>query len=148
MLYPKWDYFFDLLSSDNTYWKMSGIQILANLAKVDTDGKFDKILDQYCSLLNSKGMIITAYAASCLGEIAQAKPHLEKQITNQLLNIDDFYNGKQIDLIHSYVIEAFNYYFEASKNKDRIVQFVNRQLSSESPRTKKQARTFLDKWIR
>jgi hypothetical protein len=92
-------------------------------------------------------MIITAYAASCLGKIAQAKHHLEMRITGKLLNIDSIYQGKQMDLIHSYVIEAFDCYFEASKNKNTIIQFAEKRLDSKSPRTKKQAKKFLDKWI-
>ena len=39
VLYPKWDYFVELLSGDNTYWKISALQIIANLTKIDAANK-------------------------------------------------------------------------------------------------------------
>jgi hypothetical protein len=145
-LYPKWDYFVELIASDNTYWKMSGLQIIANLTKVDTDNKFDKIFDLFYSLLGDKGTILPAHVAANSGKIAKAKPYLQDKITDKLLNIDKVYLGKQIALINGYAIEAFGEYFAEARNQDRIIEFVRNQLNSDSPRTRKQAENFLSKW--
>jgi hypothetical protein len=145
-LYPQWDYFVALIAGDNTYWKMSGLQIIANLTKIDTDRKFDKIFDRYYSLLGDKGTIVAANVAANSGKIARAKPYLQDKITDTLLKIESIHPGKQIELIKGHVIEAFGEYFEEAGNKDRILDFVQKQVHSQSPRTKKQAAAFLKKW--
>ena len=54
--------------------------------------------------------------------------------------------GKQIDLIKAYAIEAFDEYFELSVNKNLIISFVKAQFESKSPKTRKVAKRFLEKW--
>ena len=145
-LYPKWDFFVELLDSDNTYRKMSGLQIIANLTKVDVDKKFDDICDKYYSLLGDRGTVVAAHLAANSGKIASARPDLQARITDKLLNIDNTYAGKQMDLVKGYIIEAFAVYFAEAENKDKIIEFVRNQLNSKSPRTRKQAEHFLSKW--
>lgn len=146
VLYPRWDYFAEHLSSNNTYRIISAIQIIANLVKVDADNKFDNIFDEYYGLLGAKGTIVPAYAAVSSGKIAGAKPHLRDRITEKLLNIDKVYPGKQLALIQGQAVEALSDYFAEADNKDKIIGFVKSQLNSESPRTRKQAKQFLNKW--
>jgi hypothetical protein len=143
VLYPRWDYFVELLGSDNSYWRLRGLQIIANLTRVDTDSKFEKVFDRYYGLLSDEGTIVAAYVAANSGKIAQAKPHLQGQITHRLLNMDRVYRGKQIDLIKGHAVEAFAEYYVKSPDRDRIIEFVRAQLKSNSPRTRKQAQTFL-----
>jgi hypothetical protein len=144
-LYSKWDFFVRLLDSDNTYWKMSGLQIIANLTRVDTDKKFDDIFDKYYRLLGFRGTAVAAHIAANSGKIAKARPDLQARITSKLLSIDNIYAGKQIDLVKGYIIEAFAAYFEEAENRNKIIEFVRDQLNSGSPRTRKQAEHFLSK---
>jgi hypothetical protein len=46
------------------------------------------------------------------------------------------------------VIEAFDEYFEQARDKNKILEFVNRQLESKSPKTSRKAKYFLKKWGR
>ena len=144
-LYPKWDFFVTLLDSDNTYWKMSGLQIIASLTRVDADKKFDDIFDKYYHLLGYKGTVVAAHIAANSGKIASARPDLQPRITDKLLSIDKIYAGKQIDLVKGYIIEAFAVYFEEAENRNKIIEFARNQLNSGSPRTRKQAEHFLSK---
>jgi hypothetical protein len=146
VLYPKWDFFVRLLDSDNTYWKMSGLQIIANLARVDADKKFDDIFEKYYRLLGYRGTVVAAHAALNSGKIARARPDLQARITDRLLSIDTTYTGSQIELIKGYIIEALNEYFEEAENKGKIIEFVRSQLNSGSPRTSKKAEQFLITW--
>jgi hypothetical protein len=146
VLYPKWDYLADLLDSDNHYQRYISINILANLAVVDTKNKFEKIFDKYFSNIEGDRTMVAGQSALNSGKIAKVKPNLQTKITNRLLNIDKTHRGKQIDLIKSYVIEAFNEYFEESSDKRKILGFVKAQLGSKSPKTKKLANEFLKKW--
>ena len=147
VLYPKWDLFADLLSSDNTYHKFDAIYFIANLTRVDTGNRFEKIFNKYYSLLNDKSMIPAAHLAGNSGKIAKAKPHLEEKITNKLLSLDKTHHiSERKDLIKGYAIESFSEYFEEAKNKKKIIVFVKNQLKSKSPRTRKKAKEFVEKW--
>ena len=144
VLYPEWDYFVSLLSSNNTYHKLSAIMIIANLTGVDTEGRFDKILDTYYRLLDDRSMIAAVYAARSSGKIVRAKPGLEPYVTSRLLKIDETHHesGRK-ELIKSGAIEAFTEYHDQVKDKTKIIGFVKAQWESESPKTRKLAKEFL-----
>ena len=147
VLYPKWDFFEDLLNSDNTYLKFPAIYIIANLTRADKENRFEKIFDKYYHLLDDKSVIPAAHLAGNSGKIAKAKPKLQPKITNRLLSIDETHHDIQRkDLIKGYAIESFGEYFEQAKNKKEIIEFVNKQLESQSPRTRKIAKKFLKTW--
>lgn len=144
MLYHKWDFFAVMLNSDNAYHKLIAIRLIANLTKVDTNNKFEKLFNKYYNLLNDS-VIIAGHITALSGKIAQAKPKLQKQITKQLLNIDKT-EQKHKDLIKAGAIDSFSEYFESVKDKKKIIKFVKEQLESTSPKTKKKAKEFLEKW--
>lgn len=147
ILYPSWDYFVELLNSNNSYHKMSAVHLLTNLVKVDLEDRFQKIFDSYYSLLDDKSVIVAIYVAQNSAQIIKAKSHLENRITSILLNIDKTHHpsGRK-ELIKAGVIEAFIEYFPDSKNKAKILEFVTKQQDSESPKTRKIAKAFLKKW--
>lgn len=146
-LYSHWDYFVKFLESDNTYHKLSAIHLLANLTKVDTRGKFEKMFNRFYGLLDDKSFITAAYLAGASGRIAKAKPKLQTKITNRLLSIDKTHHEpERIDLVKGYIIESFKEYFKESKNKKKIIEFVKKQLESKSPKTQKIAKDFIE-WL-
>ena len=147
VLYPQWDFFVDLLTSPNTYFKYIAIYIIANLAKDDPKNRFEKIFNKYYALLDDESVIPPAHVASNSPKIAKAKPHLQIKITNRLLGIDKTHHKpERKDLIKSYVIEAFGELFEGARSKKKMFQFVREQLQTKSLRTKKKAKEFLGKW--
>ena len=144
VLYPKWDFFTDLLDSDNTYHKLSAVQLLANLTKADKDNKFEKLFNKYYSLLDDRSFITAAYVAQASGTISNAKPKLQTKITNRLLSIEATHHTQERkDLAKASVIEAFAQYYQQTRNKKRILEFVERQLNCQSPKTRKKAKEFL-----
>ena len=144
-LYDKWDFFADLIRKGNSFHKYIAIWIIANLTKVDPINKFEKLFDDYYGLLGDKSVIPPWHVAAKSGIIALAKPELQSKITNRLLDIDNTVQRHK-DLVKSGAIEAFNAYFEESKDQARIIEFVKAQLNSESPKTRKMAKKFLEKW--
>jgi len=148
ILYSHWDFFFSLLDGDNTYWKCSGILLIANLTRVDSENKFEKMFEKFYSLLNDKKSFIpAAYLARSSGTIARAKPNLRAKITKKLLSIDETHHHPQRrDLVKSDVIQAFDEYFEEAEDKRKIVEFVKGQLKCDSPKTRKTAAKFLQRW--
>jgi hypothetical protein len=146
MLYPHWDFFTDHLKSENDYHKMSAVLIIANLTSVDTQDKFVKIFDIFYENLKSKKTIVPIYVVKSSGKIVNFKPKLEEKITDLLLNIQNIYPGKQIELVKAAAIESFLEFFNKAKNKQKIISFVKKQLVSESPKTRKTAKEFLRKF--
>jgi hypothetical protein len=147
VLYPKWDFFADLLISPNTYFKYIAIYIIANLARDDPKNRFAKIFNKYYALLDDESVIPPAHVAANSPKIAKAKPNLQTKIINRLLSIDNIHHKPERKaLIKGYVIEAFGELFEGAKNKRKMLEFVRAQLNSNSPRTKKKAKEFLKKW--
>jgi len=146
VLYPEWQYFVDFLGSQNTYWKLSASLIIANLTSVDVEHRFEKIFDKYYQLLDDKSMIAAIYAARSSGKIVRAKPALETEITNRLLNIDETHHepGRK-DLIKAGIIEAFSEYYETAEDKAKIIEFVREQLENDSPKTRRTAKEFLSR---
>jgi hypothetical protein len=143
-LYPHWDFLAEMLDAKNAYWKLIAVRLLANLTRADSESKFDKIFDKYYNLLNDS-VIIAGHITANSGKIARAKPKLQAEITNRLLNIDKT-TQKHKDLIKAGAIESFSEYFAESKDKEKIIEFVRQQLNGESPKTRKIAKEFLSKW--
>lgn len=143
-LYPHWDFLADMLDSKNAYWKLIAVRLISNLTAVDSENRFEKIFDRYYNLLNDS-VIIAGHITADSGKIARAKPKLRTEITNRLLNIDQTAQ-KHKDLIKAGAIASFSEYFAESREKKKIVDFVKQQLNGESPKTRKIAKEFLEKW--
>ena len=143
VLYPKWDFFADLINSENSYRKLIGVRIMANLTRADTENKFEKIFDKYYDLLNDS-VIVAGHLAANSGKIAKAKPRLQTKITDKLLKIDET-NQKHKDLAKAGDLEAFDEYFEETRDKKKILEFVKDQLNCKSPKARKKATEFLSK---
>jgi hypothetical protein len=144
-LYDKWDFFANLIHKGNAFHKYIAIYIIANLTKADAENKFEKIFDAYYRLLSDKSVIPAAHVAVNSGKIALAKPKLQAEITNRLLDIDNTVKRHK-DLVKASAIEAFDAYFEKSKDQLKIIEFVKAQLICESPKTRQKAKEFLRKW--
>jgi hypothetical protein len=147
MLFPHWDYFMDLLASDNGFSKYVAVYVLSSLAVVEPDGRFEKSLDDFYRALDDESVMIASHLALVSGKIARAKPKLRSEITRRLFKIDQshFDEGHQ-SLVKAYIIEAFERYFDVSENKNEIMAFVEQQKDCSSPKTRKLAKAFLEKW--
>lgn len=147
VIYPHWDFFQDMIDSDNSFHKYIAIYIIANLTSVDTKKKFEKMFDTFYHLLDDKSVIPPVHLAGNSGKIARAKPHLQAKITDKLLSIDTTHHrSERKDLIKGHIIETLDEYFEEAENKETIIEFARGQLNSKSPRTRKKAKEFLKKW--
>jgi hypothetical protein len=147
LLYPHWDAFVELLASENTYFKLRGINLIAATVGADEDNRFEQIFDRYYDLLDDKSVIAASYVAANSGKIARAKPGLQHKITNRLLSLDQTHHPpERKDLIKDHAVESFGEFFQESADQSRILEFVRAQLESSSPRTRKKAKEFLKKW--
>jgi hypothetical protein len=146
ILYSKWNFFADLLESKNHFHRYMAINLLANLASVDTYQKFQEIFDIYFNNISSEKTMVAGQTVLNSGKIAKEIPMLRSKITSILLNVDMIHQGKQTELMKGYAIQAFDDFFEEIENKNEIINFVKLQLKSNSPKSKKAAKEFLEKW--
>lgn len=147
IVYPKWNSIVDMLDYDNTFLRAGAVNVIANLTKVDSKNKFEKLFNRYYELMNDKSMITTANLVGMSGVIALAKPRLETKITSKLLSIDRTHHSSECkNVIKGGAIKAFDEYFEESRSKKKILDFVKEELKNTRPSTRKQAEKFLKKW--
>lgn len=107
------------------------------------------MFEKYFSQMDERSFIPAAYVARSSGTIARAKPKLQNKITDKLLRIDETHHDPQRrDLVKSDIIAAFDEYFEDAEDKEKIIEFVKGQLDCDSPKTRKVAARFLEKWGR
>lgn len=148
ILYTHWDFFVKLLDSKNAFHRSEGLNIIAHLTKIDKEKKFEDLFEKYYSLLDDDKIMIAAHIAEASGIIAMVKPNLQIKITEKLLRIDNtHFDQQRKDLIKAGAIQSFEKYFEESKDKEKILQFVKNQLNCQSPKTQKVAKEFLKKMI-
>jgi len=146
VLFSKWDFFVDLLNSDNHFHRYMSINLIANIVSIDIVSKFEEIYDLYFDNIKSNKTMVAGQTALNSGKIANKIPSLQQNISNILLNIDRLHKGKQTELLKGYAIESFNEYFDKIKDKNKILNFVKEQLNSTSPKTRKVAKEFINKW--
>ncbi len=144
-LLPYWEHFVTCLRSDNGYSVYVAIYVIAALAAIDKENRFTRVCGDYLALFASEKTMVAGHAIRCAAKIAFACPPYRSEIIRDLLNIENIHRGKNMGLVVGYVIEAFELLFDAAENKGEIFTFVERHSESSSPRTRKQAKAFLEK---
>jgi len=145
VLYPKWAFFENMLTSKNNTYKFYAIHVLANLAKADKAGKFERVFDQFYDILNGDALVPACHVAYVSSKIAKAKPELTDEITKRLLDIGKA-TYKHTELVKANAVKAFSEYFDKISDKDQVLLLVKELQNSKSSKAKKEATEFLRKW--
>jgi hypothetical protein len=146
LLYPEWGKLVKILNKEEVSNKYVAIPIIANMTSVDKENKFDEIFELFYELLNHESPVVSPHIARQSGKIIKAKPYLQKNIITKLLSTDEKSFCRHKELLKSYVIDALDECFSFLENKEQVIQFVEKQVDSKSPKTKKRAREFLKKY--
>jgi hypothetical protein len=137
-----------LLDSENNILKWNAIDIIANLTRVDSYNKFDRLFKKFYGALLYEGSLITAgHVVSVSGIIARARPELERKITEELLKVEKIPLPTEEcrNILIGDIIKAFDAYLDQIENKDEIASFVKRQLNNSRRATKAKAEKLLRK---
>jgi len=150
-LYPHMAFFINLLSSKYRILTWNAMAIIANLARVDKDKKFDFIFDKYYSFLNDEYMVTVANVVGNSGKIALAKPYLIPKITNELLKVGNISTTPHLTeeckrVMAEKTIESFDLFFDRIEAKKRVISFVKQYADSQRRTLKLEAENFLKKW--
>jgi hypothetical protein len=145
--------FTNLLDSNHRILVWSAMAILANLAKVDTEKKFDAVFDRYYGFLNDEYMVTVANVVGNSGKIACAKPDLVQKIARELLKVEDIRVTPHLTdeckrVICEKAIKSFDVFFDKVDSKEKVIAFVRRQRDSSRKTLRDEAERFLAKWSR
>jgi len=151
-LYPFMDSIIDLLDSKYRILVWNALAMIANLARVDEDKKFDAAFDKYYSFVNNEYMVTVANVVGHSGKIALAKPYLIDKITNELLKVDGIPLTPHLTeeckrVIAEKTIESFDLFFDKLTQKKRVISFVEKHTSSSRRTLRATAENFLKKWV-
>lgn len=149
-LYPYMDTFIALLESKYRILTWNALAILANLATVDTDNKFDAIFHRYFRCINDEYMVTVANVVKHAGKVARAKPHLIDAITDELLKVEDLATTPHLTdeckrVIAQAAIQSFALFFDQveQKKKKDVIAFVQRHRTSPRKGLRTEAEKFL-----
>jgi hypothetical protein len=152
-LYPYMDAFAELLDSKYRILTWNAMAIIANLAKVDKEQKFNAIFDKYYGFLNNKYMVTVANVVGNSGKIALAKPQLISRITAELLKAENVPVTPHLTeeckrVIAEKAVETFDLFFDKIEEEDKkkVLSFVERHLDSSRSTLRAKAADFLKKW--
>lgn len=148
MLYPKMDFFVDLLDSENNIVKWNAMDVIANLTFVDSKNMFDKIFEKYYGFLYEGSLITAGHVVDNSGKIANAKPNLQSRITGELLKVEEIPLPTEEcrNILLGKVVLSFGQYVDQVENKEEMISLVKRQLNNTRNATKKKAEKFLKRF--
>ena len=150
-LYPHLDSFIDLLDCKYRILTWNALTIIANLARVDADKKFDAIFGKYYSFLDNDYMVTVVNVVGNSGTIADAKPYLIPKIADELLKVKDISTGPHLTqeckrVIAQQTIKSLDLFFDRIDQKERVISFVEACLDSPREKLRTAAENFLEKW--
>lgn len=147
MLYSRMEFFVNLLDSENNILKWNAMDIIANLAKVDSRDEINRLFKKFFGYLYEGSLITAGYVIDNSGKIALSKPELQDEITKELLKVEEIPLPTEEcrNILLGKTIIAFQVYFDRIKNRQKVVSFVKRQLNNSRNATKAKAERFLVK---
>lgn len=145
LLYPRFDFFAGLLSSQARILRWNAIRILGNLARADRAHRLEKMLDRYLAPIRGPEMIAAAQTMHGAAEIARAQPELADRIARAILGVSRarYATPECRQVAAGHAMRALDHFFDAVSDKPRVRRFVAAQLANPRPATRKKAEQFL-----
>jgi hypothetical protein len=148
ILYPYFSRFEELLDSNNNILKWNAIDILANLAAVDSSNRFASLFQKFYSLLHEGSLTTAAHVIDGLAKVAKARPALEDGITSGLLGVEELPLPTEEcrNILRGKIVSAFSRYCGRSGSRELMLSFARGLLACPRPATRKKAEQFLRKF--
>ncbi|MGI6047436.1 MAG: hypothetical protein ACOYEG_05435 [Petrimonas sp.] len=147
LLYEHFDYWVELLESDNNILKWTAIDIIGYLSAADKDNQIDGLMPDLIKMLHSGVLITCNHVTFALGLIYQNKPDLKEIIIKELLSIsgDKFETDECKNIAIGKVLEAIKPFVSEIKDDSSVILFIENATKSERNATKKKAEQLLKK---
>jgi hypothetical protein len=148
LLYPRFDFFARLMDGETRILRWDSSRILGHLARVDSAGRIDKLLDRYLAPIIGPEMIAAANVIQGAADIALAKPHLADRIARAIVKVSraHYATPECRNVAAGHAITALDRFFEHIQEKRPVLAFVESQLKNPRPATRKKAEKFWAKW--
>ena len=96
-------------------------------------------------------MVTVANVVGNSGKIANAKPYLIPEITDELLKVQELSTGPHLTeecrrVIAQQAIKSVDLFFDKIDQKERVLSFVEACLDSSRKKLRTTAENFLEKW--
>ncbi len=145
LLYPHFDFFVAMLSNENQILKWNATLTLANLARVDREGKIEAILDRYLDLISGSNMIAAANAMRGAAIIGAAKPHLVGRIVPRIMRVEnaEYATPECRNVALGHALRALDELVRLLPDRQGVRLFAARQLGNPRVATSRKAREFL-----
>jgi hypothetical protein len=146
-IYPYWNNIKEQLYSNNIIPLLSGIVLISRLIRVDKNNFFRSIQDDFFDLFEHRNVIPVRYFILAIWRIGKARPEYIPRIVKILFSIDGL-NQEHKGLLKGDALLAFAELWDLidQTTRAKIIEFAKGLLNSESPRTKKEAKKFLQKY--
>ncbi len=145
LIYPYFDFLAVQLDNKNSFLKWGAILSLANLARVDSAGKFETIFERYFQPISGPVMITAGNIMRGSARIAQAKPQLADRIADEILKVElaQYQTAECRNVAIGHALNAFSQFFDSIQDKDRVIRFVTAQVRNPRPAVRRRAEKFL-----
>jgi len=143
-IYPYWNVFREQFYSKNTYHILAAIILLSRLIIADQKNLFAELEDDYFNLMHHDNVIPVRYLLLNIWRIGKARSEYIPRIKETLFSIDTI-NHEHKGLLKGDALLAFAELWDLLDNetKKEVMNFAEELLSSDSPKTKKEAKKFL-----
>lgn len=144
-LYPHFHLFAAMLSHNNQILRWNATLTLANMARVDREGKIEAVLDQYLDLISGPNMITAANAIRGAAIIGVAKPHLVRRILLRIMRVEraEYATPECRKVVIGHALRALVPLADLLPDQRVLRLFAARQLANPRPATSAKARQFL-----
>ena len=148
LLYERFDYFVQLLASENKIFKLGSIIVLAGLTEVDTENNFESIFDDYFALLFDPSMTPGANICKSIPKIVASKPNLADKIAFLLLKTSntEYKTTECNNIIAGQAIDAFYRIYPSVSDQSSVLNFVKDNADNPRKGTRLRAAKFLKKY--
>lgn len=147
LYYCYWEQIRGLLQHKNSYHRNAGLAILANMSRVDEEGRTEALIEEYMGFLIDDKLTTACYCVDNCAKLIVNKPHLKDRILDKLLNFErnSPCTGKQKGLLAARIIEVFDEVYDLSSRQDEMRSFAQNYAGSVSPKARKLSKQFLNK---
>ena len=145
LIYPHFDFFVAMLGHDNHILKWNATITLANMARVDCEGKIEAVLNRYLDLISGPNMITAANAMRGAAIIGAAKPHLVKRIVPRIMRVEhaEYATPECRNVAIGHALLALEDLAGLLPDRRGVRLFAARQLGNPRAATSAKARRFL-----
>lgn len=146
-LYEYFDYWVELMRSDNNILKWTAIDLIGHLSAVDKDNRIDSLIPDLLKHLHGGILITCNHSIFALGLIYQNKPNFREKILEELISItkDNFETDECKNIATGKVLEAVKPFVADIKNNKSVMTFIENATKSERNATRKKAEQLMKK---